>query len=264
MKKRMVTTLVIGMGVSMSVMSSTQAEGQEALKKEKKAAPLVVENLSVSESIHTLISGYTEAYKQYLRKLPLAKNSSYRAQIYKERPKPKKTVDQVIAIAKEHPKEEGVVDGLLWCLKWANNDQIKEIGSLMVKHYKDGKPLAKLARVYSRMRVGGEDGLRKIVEVATDKKVKQGATYLLAEKLMKNEKTKEEGLTLMKQLLDSPDVAKNNPRLRARIKGVVYVHEDLSIGHKVPEIKGVDHEGKEFKLSDYKGKVVLLDFWGYW
>jgi cytochrome c biogenesis protein CcmG/thiol:disulfide interchange protein DsbE len=28
-----------------------------------------------------------------------------------------------------------------------------------------------------------------------------------------------------------------------------------------PEIKGVDSEGKPLKLSDYRGKVVLVDFW---
>lgn len=31
-----------------------------------------------------------------------------------------------------------------------------------------------------------------------------------------------------------------------------------------PEITGVDVDGKEFKLSDYRGKVVVLDFWGFW
>jgi hypothetical protein len=33
---------------------------------------------------------------------------------------------------------------------------------------------------------------------------------------------------------------------------------------KPAEIKGEDLDGKAFKLSDYKGKVVLLDFWGNW
>jgi hypothetical protein len=36
------------------------------------------------------------------------------------------------------------------------------------------------------------------------------------------------------------------------------------IGKPAPEIEWEDIDGKPFKLSDYKGKVVLLDFWGNW
>jgi hypothetical protein len=35
-------------------------------------------------------------------------------------------------------------------------------------------------------------------------------------------------------------------------------------GKPVPEVAGEDIDGKAFKLSDYRGKVVLLDFWGDW
>jgi hypothetical protein len=35
-------------------------------------------------------------------------------------------------------------------------------------------------------------------------------------------------------------------------------------GQQAPEIEGEDIDGKRFKLSDYRGKVVLLDFWGNW
>ena len=38
----------------------------------------------------------------------------------------------------------------------------------------------------------------------------------------------------------------------------------LSIGQVAPDIKGQDLDGVEFSLSDYRGKVVMLDFWGHW
>jgi thiol-disulfide isomerase/thioredoxin len=39
---------------------------------------------------------------------------------------------------------------------------------------------------------------------------------------------------------------------------------ELAIGKPAPEIEGRDHEGKPFRLSDYRGKVVLLTFSGNW
>jgi hypothetical protein len=39
---------------------------------------------------------------------------------------------------------------------------------------------------------------------------------------------------------------------------------ELQPGKPVPEIAGEDIDGKSLKLSDYKGQVVLLDFWGHW
>lgn len=38
----------------------------------------------------------------------------------------------------------------------------------------------------------------------------------------------------------------------------------LRVGKVAPEIEAGDLDEKKFKLSDYRGKVVLLDFWGNW
>jgi hypothetical protein len=38
----------------------------------------------------------------------------------------------------------------------------------------------------------------------------------------------------------------------------------LPLGAAAPEIAGEDLDGLPFKLSDYRGQVVLLDFWGNW
>ena len=40
--------------------------------------------------------------------------------------------------------------------------------------------------------------------------------------------------------------------------------EELAIGKPAPEIDGKDVDGKAFKLSDYRGKIVVLVFWASW
>ena len=38
----------------------------------------------------------------------------------------------------------------------------------------------------------------------------------------------------------------------------------LQVGMKVPSLAGVDQDGKSFDLSAYRGKVIVLDFFGFW
>src|SRR5262249_7897285 len=44
----------------------------------------------------------------------------------------------------------------------------------------------------------------------------------------------------------------------------LYEARHLSAGNPAQEIEGEDQDGRRFKLSDFRGKVVLLYFWsGY-
>ena len=44
----------------------------------------------------------------------------------------------------------------------------------------------------------------------------------------------------------------------------LFAYNNLRVGKVAPEIKGEDVDGVEFKLTDYRGKVVVIDFWGDW
>lgn len=44
----------------------------------------------------------------------------------------------------------------------------------------------------------------------------------------------------------------------------LFVLQNLAIGMLAPELVGVDVDGKPIRLSDYRGKVLVLDFWGFW
>jgi hypothetical protein len=43
-----------------------------------------------------------------------------------------------------------------------------------------------------------------------------------------------------------------------------YTDEELGIGQPAPEIVGVTADGEEIRLSDFLGKVTVIDFWGDW
>lgn len=46
--------------------------------------------------------------------------------------------------------------------------------------------------------------------------------------------------------------------------GELFAARNLGVGKAAPEIEGVDHEGRPFKLSETRGKVVVLTFSGNW
>jgi len=48
--------------------------------------------------------------------------------------------------------------------------------------------------------------------------------------------------------------------------GISFAQEKIgiNIGNKAPELIGNSPDGKQIKLSDTKGKLVLLDFWAAW
>src|ERR1700753_57430 len=75
--------------------------------------------------------------------------------------------------------------------------------------------------------------------------------------LMKNES----------QLISFADAIKssfpNNPAVQQFVQTKMAV-KPISIGHKAPDFTTMGMDGKPVKLSDYKGKYVMLDFWASW
>ena len=60
------------------------------------------------------------------------------------------------------------------------------------------------------------------------------------------------------------DVQIDDEKLGDLAEAALFRIRYLSLGRVAAEIKGEDMFGKEFKLSDYRGKVVMLSFWGHW
>jgi len=60
------------------------------------------------------------------------------------------------------------------------------------------------------------------------------------------------------------DVQMDDEKLGDIAETALFQIRYLSLGRVAAEISGEDNFGKEFKLSDYRGKVIMLTFWGHW
>ena len=49
-----------------------------------------------------------------------------------------------------------------------------------------------------------------------------------------------------------------------KAKNTIFAMENLGVGKMAPDFTAMDQDGVQFKLSDYRGKVVILAFWGFW
>jgi hypothetical protein len=61
-------------------------------------------------------------------------------------------------------------------------------------------------------------------------------------------------------------VIKDRPTedLAANAEGYLFELDHLQLGMIAPDFTGTDANEKEIKLSQFRGQVVVIDFWGFW
>jgi len=103
--------------------------------------------------------------------------------------------------------------------------------------------------------------LLHLAEIALDDvNARAMAAFHRGTKLAADAATKAKGLAILRE------VAEKHADLEygERAANSVFELENLQIGMVAPEIVGADVDGNPMKLTDFRGKVVVLDFWGFW
>ncbi len=106
--------------------------------------------------------------------------------------------------------------------------------------------------------------LDKIAAESPFAAVNAWAKYQVAQSLSRDKAASEADKARVEVLLKEAAALAAGTDLELRINAPTFEKERLQIGMVAPEIEGVDTDGTAFKLSDYRGKVVVLDFWGFW
>jgi acetyl esterase/lipase/thiol-disulfide isomerase/thioredoxin len=116
-----------------------------------------------------------------------------------------------------------------------------------------------------------ERHLRAILAVNQDRKVRCAAGYALASVVMvAGEERQAEAEALFEQFLAEFDgrhkyIYENIEQFcRGQAQSQLKELRFRAAGKPAPEIDGLDLDGQPIKLSEYRGRVVLLNFWGSW
>jgi hypothetical protein len=240
--------------------------------------------LTPQEQYKALLKEHDDAMKAYQDAFQKATTAEEKRKVREEMyPRPEKLAPRFLELAEKNPKAAVAVEALTWIVTnvrggpgGEDNPRAKAIAILKehVQSDKIGPVCQSLAKGADKE---AEDLLRAILEKNTHKSV-QGLACLSLAELLKGraeempESQAEEAEKLRKEseeLFERAGAKYGSVKLGsgtvgATAKTELFELRFLSVGKEAPDIVGLDADGKKFKLSDYRGKVVLLDFWGNW
>jgi len=108
-----------------------------------------------------------------------------------------------------------------------------------------------------------EPCIRRLIEKSSDS-ARPGLLFGLGDALCEaageDAAQRERGLAVLREVRErwpSTDEAK-------RAEGRIFRYSNLVVGKTIPDFETVDADGNAFRLSDYRGKVTVVDFWGFW
>lgn len=181
-----------------------------------------------------------------------------------------RAIGTMLSVAKEDPKSSQGFQMLMMLVTGPVTPMVRdEAWNLLMENHGDSEKMVDVAMSMTRAPASKNNisMMRKLLEETDQESVKGAATYALGKMLFSKKETKEEGMKLIKSIPEKfKDVKVYGGRMNLAdmVAGEIFEMEHLQIGMEVPEIEGEDVDGVNFKLSDYRGKVVVIDFWGDW
>ncbi len=251
-----------------------------------------------------LLEEYTKAQTDAMMALRQAKPEDQAKIAGEKMPRPSDWAAKFLLIAKADPKSDGARESLSWIVaSLYGGSTAHEAVDLLLANFADAEEMVDLAGSLGRS-PGIPQGrlLRGIHEKSPHEDARALACLSLAQNLLATADAKgmvqgeldgdfrlqvdavlggDEGLAEIRAFDDAAarkeaegllDLVKKDYADKAHARGTFGETADqllfelrvLGIGKTAPEISGEDIDGVAFNLSDYRGKVVMLDFWGDW
>jgi hypothetical protein len=245
---------------------STADKPQDRPKEEKPAT---------AGEYQTLTDEYRKALKESDEVFAKAKTEEDRRKIRAAFQKLRvKFVGRFLAFAEKHARNKEALEALFFVLhpdiQAEDRDADKAAQLILKDHLKSDRLGSILQMLAVRDFAAAEKLLRSVLEKNPHRAMQAQACLSLAQIIKERAdarpteqatKLTEEAEQLFQRVVDKYADVKTAAE---KAKRELFEIRHLAVGKTAPDIKGKDSEDKEFKLSDYRGKVVVLDFWAEW
>jgi hypothetical protein len=232
---------------------------------------------SVAEQIKAVEDALNDKRQELIKQYQAAKDQAEKDKVLQQFNDLKESSSkQYMEIVREHPEDAAAfqaLHALLMSEKYGD-----EAVQLVLKHHLQHKEIGQICLTLGMSRSkGAEKLLRAVAEKGANDEARASATLALGQLLKGNadqagvapaERTRlrkeaEKNLKIVEEKYPAVTLSyfgKAGDKARTEL----FELHHLSVGMEVPDLQGEDLDGKTFKLSDYRGKVVFLDFWAHW
>ncbi len=232
-----------------------------------------------------------QKYQALVKKLRAAKDDDARTELEKQRQdmvgelRKADFGGRFLAIAEKNPTSDVAVEAIAQAMQNSRGPGDKTFDQAIQLLQKSYVKSAGLKPVLKMVAYSGDDSgeqfVRDVIEKNPDRVTRARAAQAMLDvtedtiefaKQLKEEKELREqvelkrGKEFVQKAIDKGDKAHADRRELEKLIASKYrdIIPDLSVGQKAPEVVSKDINGKTVKLSDLKGKVVVLDFWATW
>ena len=256
---------LVGASLGALVLLSAWSEPASALSGTSTESP-------AAGDLQALIERYNAERSAIFTRMSAAETAEEKAEIYASADR-MSFIEGFQEISFNEAGTDTAAEAFVWIVRLGKEfhpKEAKEAAGLLLEVHPDSQVLTQLV---DELRYPGELGveysgklLRKVRKIAKRKDVQANATFALANHLMgghwdeaKNAAGMTEARALLVGLQSNMDATVVHNAERA-----LYEVDNLQIGMIAPDFEASDADGNAFKLSDYRGKVTVIDYWGFW
>lgn len=246
-----------------SLLSWVSAFGQEA------ASPL-------SSQIRVIIDEYENSVRANTRKLIAAPTEEEKNKFRASIPSAGPYATRMMELVKSNLDQPDVVKAVSWLVTSASSfpegqEALKMLGTTLA----DRKGIAVAVKQLEFHGMPAEPVLKAVIERNMNREERAAALYALGAIHFKNfdasadvvsaAASRDKALEYFQKInAEFEDVTIQGFKLSDSTAKMLFEMTNLQPGCEAPEIEGKDADGVEFKLSDYRGKYVIVIFWGGW